>query len=334
MPLNKDFALRIELLDQCLRNRLRNWSLDDLLDTINEKLEDQYGKKISKRTLQGDIKFLIEEKEAPIRKRKVGAKSFFYYSETDYSIKNIPVSEDEISRLREVVSILTEVNDFKILDDVNEIIKKLQSTINTNITGSAALIQFEKHTMALGSEYIDPVFTAIRLKTPLRITYQSFRAQNPEEYVFHPYLLKEYRNRWFTIGRKENSAFETNLALDRIKKIRNSNDTFIENDLFTVETYFSNLIGVTFPMGEPLQTIELKCSATIAPYIRTKPIHHTQQIIKTYQNGALDISLNLIINYELKAVLLGYGEDIEVIKPLNLRSEIKNKHLQAVERYK
>lgn len=83
-------------------------------------------------------------------------------------------------------------------------------------------MQFEKHTTALGTGYIDKIFDAIKGKTALRITYQSFKALVPEQCVFHPYLLKEYRNRWFVIGRKENTASVTILALDRIREVKNS----------------------------------------------------------------------------------------------------------------
>src|SRR6266496_54066 len=70
MPKNKDFALRIEIIDECLRNRYRNWTLQNLVDGVNEKIGDRYGKSITRRTIQNDLSFLINEKEAPIEKRK------------------------------------------------------------------------------------------------------------------------------------------------------------------------------------------------------------------------------------------------------------------------
>jgi predicted DNA-binding transcriptional regulator YafY len=216
---------------------------------------------------------------------------------------------------------------------MEEIINKLQNTVTTNAKDAATIIQFEKQAPTTGNEYIDDIFSAIKEKTPLRISYQSFKAKSPDQYIFHPYLLKEYRNRWFLIGRKENSNTITNLALDRIKSIKNSSSPYLHNDLFQTEVYFNNLIGVSVPTGERIQEIEIKVTSKQAPYVRTKPIHHTQEIIKEYSNGDILIRLYLICNYELKSTLLGFGCDLEVTKPADLREEIKNILQSAVHCY-
>jgi predicted DNA-binding transcriptional regulator YafY len=334
MPQNKDFALRIDIIDECLRNRFRKWTLKDLIDTVNEKLTERYGKTASKRTIQGDLKHMSEEKGAPIEKIKDGTKTYFLYGDKNYSIKNLPVRDEEIRFLTDAISILRQVNDFKILLDVDDIVNKLQNTVKTSIENGPTIIQFEKNTMAGGSGYIDDLFTAIKEKTSLRVSYQSFKADKAEQYVFHPYLLKEYRNRWFVIGRKADAALITNFALDRIKEIKNSSALFIENDLFDPETYFNNLIGVTIPEDELVQPIELKVIAKQAPYLKTKPIHHTQEVIKEYANGDIVIRLHLISNYELRSVLLGFGGDIEVLKPNSLRKSIKELLKEGADVYK
>jgi predicted DNA-binding transcriptional regulator YafY len=333
MPQNKGFALRIELLDECLRNRLRKWTLQDLIDKVSEKLNELYGTSASKRTIQDDLKYLRDEKGAPVTRIKDGSKTYFSYSDPNFSIKNLPIKAEEIGYLIDAINILKQVSDFKILNDVDEIVNKLQNTVSTNEVGSASIIQFERHTTAIGTEYIDDIFTAIKEKTVLRISYQPFNATDPKEYIFHPYLLKEYRNRWFVIGRKSNTDSITNFALDRIKGLKNSKDEYISNNLFNVETYFNNLIGVTFPENAIPEIVEIKVAPKQVPYIKTKPIHHTQQVIREYKDGSLLITLSLICNYELRAVLLSFGNDMKVNKPLFLRDEIKEILGLAIKNY-
>jgi len=323
MPENKDFALRIEVIDECLRNRYRKWTLQDLVSTVSEKLTQRYGKSASKRTIQGDMQHMKEVKDAPIEKRKEGAITYFYYSDVNYSIKNLLINEEEISFLKDAVNILRQVSDFEIIQDVDEIVNKLQNTIKTNIIGKPSIIQFEKHSKVAGTEYIDNIFNAIKEKSTLRIIYQSFNNTESNQYIFHPYLLKEYRNRWFVIGRINHANAITNFALDRIKEIKNSNIEFLENNLFDAEKYFNNIIGVTFPQGQKVESIKIRVASKQSPYLRTKPIHHTQEIIKEYKNGDIIINLWLICNYELKSTLLSYGSDIEVIRPISLRKEMK-----------
>ena len=334
MPENKDFAMRIDILDECLRNRLRKWTLQKLVEEVNIKLKERYNKSASKRTIQNDIKYLIEERNAPIDRKKDGNVTHFAYLDGTFSIKNLPIQDEEIARLKDVINMLSQINDFQIVAEVEEIIRKLQNSVSTETEKSPSVIQFEKHTTSIGTEYIDNIFTAIKEKATLRISYQPFKAEKPEECLFHPYLLKEYRNRWFVIGRKGNADSITNFALDRIKNIKNSINDYMPNNLFDPEVYFNNLIGVTIPIGSSPEPIEIKVAVNQAPYIKTKPIHYTQEIIKEFKNGDVLIRLWLISNYELRSVLLSYCGDLEVIKPLSLRNDMQSILQKGVNCYK
>lgn len=247
MPENKDFALRIGILDECFRNSQRKWTLENLVEEVNYKLYERYGKTTSKRTIQNDITHLINEKGAPIDKKKKGNTTLFYYLDKTFSIKNLPLQQEEIDLIRDAIDVLKQISGFQISGDVEQVIRKLENAASNDIDRSPTIIQFEKHTTSIGTEHIDNIFAAIKGKLTLRISYQSFKADAPEQYIFHPYLLKEYRNRWFLIGRKENASFITTLALDRVKAIKNSSADYVPNNLFEPDTYFNNLIGVTIP---------------------------------------------------------------------------------------
>ena len=49
------------------------------------------------------------------------------------------------------------------------------------------------------------------------LKYRSFKARSANSFIFYPYLLKEYRNRWFVYGVRKNGRILQNLALDRIQ---------------------------------------------------------------------------------------------------------------------
>jgi predicted DNA-binding transcriptional regulator YafY len=115
----------------------------------------------------------------------------------------------------------------------------------------------------------------------------------------------------------------TNYALDRIKKIKPSNEQYLDNDLFDPFQYFNHLIGVSVPEGAQPENIEIKVHRQAVPYILSKPIHMNQEILKRYMDGSLLIRVNLIINYELKSMLLSYGAGVEIRKPKILRAALK-----------
>ena len=43
MPANKNALIRYKTIDNCLRNRYRRWTLDDLVDACSDALYDMEG---------------------------------------------------------------------------------------------------------------------------------------------------------------------------------------------------------------------------------------------------------------------------------------------------
>jgi predicted DNA-binding transcriptional regulator YafY len=310
---------RIEILDEILRGT-RKYTFVELMDKLNESLELAGYPEISRKTLFNDLKFLKEEKGAPINKPTHGD-PYYYYTEK-FSIKNIVLDEDEVYLLRQASEILKKAAPFQISSEIDLIISKLDNRIETNSNNT--VIEFENNNLLQGLEYIKPIFEAITSKSALKISYQSFNTKMQSDIIFSPYLLKEYRNRWFVFGKNSEYNTISVLGLDRIKKIGNSNNIYDETLNFDSEKYFSNLIGVSIPKDSEVQSIEIKVRAELVPYIITKPIHKNQEVVKKYSNGNVLIKLDLIINYELKSLILSFGSGVIVKKPLYLRQEISN----------
>ena len=115
MSSNKNALIRYKTIDNCLRNRTKLWTLEDLIDACSDALYEYEGKYdlVSKRTVQLDIQNMRSEKlgyNAPI---EVFQKKFYRYSEPDFSIKNIPVNENDIKVMNDAVQILKQFKDFK-----------------------------------------------------------------------------------------------------------------------------------------------------------------------------------------------------------------------------
>lgn len=308
---------RIEILDEILRGS-RKYIFVDLMDKLNKSLELAGYPDISRKTLFNDLKFLKEEKGAPINK-PTHSDPYYYYTEK-FSVKNIVLDEDEIFLLRQASELLKKAAPFQISSELDLIIGKLDNRIETN--NNTAVIEFENNTLLHGLEYIKPIFEAITSKAALKIKYQSFNTTIQNDIIFSPYLLKEYRNRWFVFGKNSEYTSITVLGLDRIKKIGNSNTLYDESLNFNAEKYFSNLIGISIPKNSTVQTIELKIKAELVPYIISKPIHKNQEIIKNYSNGDILLKMDLIVNYELKSLILSYGSGIIVKKPNTVKEEM------------
>lgn len=54
MPTNKNAQLRYRILDRCFSDFHRTYSIEDLMDTVNESLMDLYGSQVSIRQMSAD----------------------------------------------------------------------------------------------------------------------------------------------------------------------------------------------------------------------------------------------------------------------------------------
>ena len=70
-----------------------------------------------------------------------------------------------------------------------------------------------------------------------------------------------------------------------------------------------------------------------APYVITKPLHSSQEIVKQEGDGSIEITLNVVINLELEREILGLGHNIEVLSPRLLRHRIKKRLMLATRMY-
>ena len=334
MPVNRNALIRYRTLDNCLRNRFRQWTLDDLIEACSEALYEYEGidKGVSRRTVQMDIQMMRSDKlgyNAPIM---VVDKKYYIYEDPDYSITNIPLTDQDLNKLTEVADILRQFKGFTHFNELNGMVQRLEDRIHTAKTKQAPIIDLEKNENLKGLEHIDMLYQAILNKRALDITYQSFKARQASTFAFHPYLLKEYRNRWFVLGVKKASQPVLTLALDRIVKLENASQAYVENKNIDLSRYFSEVVGVTVNSGDPVEEVELFVDDYNAPYVLTKPIHHSQELIEKGRNGIV-IRLQVKHNFELEREILGYGECMKVLKPERLKRRIQEKFRNAYELY-
>lgn len=328
MSKNKYFQRRIEIINDCLRNNMRKWTVKDLQAAVSQKLQGDYAGDVSIRTLYEDLNYMRFELDAPIQDYWENRRKYYRYTNPNYSIRQVPIRPDEIELLKDAVDILRQVSGIQLFEEVSSIINKLESTIATNAENRCDFIQFERNDQVLGTQWITDCFDAIRGKTVLEISYKPYFREE-KKHVVHPYLLKEFRNRWFLIGRTGEHKRPTTFALDRIMKLKPLKQRFLENDLFDPSTYYDHVVGITMVEGAAPIEVKLKLSADRVPYVITKPLHPSQAIVKQLRNGSAVITMQVVDNFELRAMLLGFGPAVEVISPKTIRDALRQMHEAA-----
>lgn len=335
MPVNRNALLRYKAIDSCLRNRRRKWTLDDLIECVSNALYEYEGidKGISRRSIQADIQMMRSSKlgyNAPII---VVDKKYYTYEDPEYSITNIPLTEQDLLKMNEAVEVLRQFKGFSHFSQLNEVVQKLEDHVHAAANRTRSVIEFEKNEQLKGLQHLDELYQAVIHQKAVQLTYKSFRASQPQVFFFHVWWLKEFKNRWFAVGVKEKGAPILNLALDRILEIK-SDDTppYIPNDHINPNEYYRDVIGVTVSRNLRPCNVKLLVDHLNAPYVETKPLHHSQQILERTEQGII-ISLKVQINYELEREILGFGPGMVVLAPESLRKTIQKKFLTGIARY-
>ena len=334
MAVNKNALIRYKTIDKCLQNKFREWTLNDLIEAVSDALYEYEGKDVdvSKRTVQLDLQMMRSDKlgyNAPII---VYNRKYYKYDEDDYSITNSPISNQDLTKLSEAVSFLKQFQGFSHFEELGSMVQKLEDHVHTQKTQEKPLIDFEKNENLKGLKFLDVLYQFILNKQAIEITYQSFKARQENTFTYYPYLLKEFRNRWFIIGKRRKNEGLMNLALDRIIAIEKSEKPFVYDPEFNSETYYKDAIGVSVSPQLETEHVLLYINHKQAPYVLTKPFHHSQKEVER-DNYGVTISLDVQLNFELEKEILGLGEGIKVIAPERLKRQIKERLYDAVDAY-
>lgn len=330
MAITKNAWVRYKILDKCLSNTGRKYTFEDLKEEIDQALSeiDSDTAGISIRQLRKDLQFLQSEQgyNAPVELIIEGRQRYYRYSER-FSIHQNNLNETESKHLQQAISTLRNFEgrpDFEWLNELGPILENKYGEYDQK-----SIIGYDSNIDYVGSHLIPELFSAITNKRVLKIGYKDFKGDVFSN-IFHPYYLKQYNNRWFLFGRHEEKDHnQWNLPLDRIESIEEINQT-CKKDSTDWDDFFYDIIGVHRGFGDP-QEIVMEFEAKTANYVKTKPLHATQKMT-LLENGNSKVSIKVVPNYELEALILSFGENVKIISPESLVEKINSRIYKLVKK--
>jgi predicted DNA-binding transcriptional regulator YafY len=333
MPLNKEATLRYHIIDECISDKYNPYPT---MEFLVDKLEDRLGKEFTVSTIQKDIKAMKEDEElgylAPIKfsRKEMG----YYYENSEYSIKKVPLHSDEIEALEFAAAIIQQYKNTSISGTfsmaVDKVLTSLKVKRHSKDNSDMQIIFPEIAQDFRGAEKIDFFVHCIRDRIPVSFEHFSYQRQAFENYIVHPYFLKEHRNKWYLIGFSESHKSLRIFGLDRIENILMLKNKFYSLPGFKPEDLFKNSIGVFISGVNKPHNVKLEFTRNVAGFIKAQPLHESQKIIKHLKNGGIITSLKVYLCPELKQLLLSYGSDVFIIEPLSLRLVIEQELKKAL----
>ena len=336
MPHIKNALIRYRIIDRALRNNYRPFpSKRDIRELCEEALFGSIdGENICDSTIEKDLFAMRMEHDAPIKynKREGG----YFYTEPDFSINDIPLTNDDIESIKFAVNTLSqfrEVDMFKQFGNaIDKIVDRFTIAQDPRDKEIANFVQFETSLSSIGNEYLAPLLEAIKNNYITTFDYTSFITSKKKERQVVPLLLKEYRNRWYLLSFDLSKSQIITYALERIENFIVSEEIGEKPLSFDPERFFKHAVGITSSEEDPVKVI-LKTDKVSARYINSQPFHTSQNIIKEGKNKTT-FELNVLISEEFIRSILSYGGGIEVAEPVELRDEIIFRLEEMAENYK
>ncbi len=339
MPANKYALLRYRIIDRCLNNPGKPFpSREDLRDACEEALYGSGAGKVSLSTIDKDIWAMKNESElgyhAPIFFDR--AHNGYCYTEAGYTISNLSLAEEELEAIRFAAATLDQFRNVPVFRHYESAIAKIINRVNISARpDDQALekyVQFEKSTVSAGNEFLGPLLEAIRKRKSTRVAYRKFTDDGVKHYLLHPYLLKEYHNRWYLVAFDPEVEKIRTFGVERIESITTGEKKFTVWQEFDPDLFFKHSIGITEKKEKPY-VVRLACDPVVGKFLLTQPVHPSQQLVKQDEKQ-IELSLHVLITPELLSFILSYGHQLRVLAPSVLKHQVRAALLEALGAYR
>ncbi|MBL4625591.1 MAG: WYL domain-containing protein, partial [Flavobacteriales bacterium] len=201
MAINKYAAIRHRIIDQKIGNQYQPYPTKEALRQACEEAlyGSTSGNHISDSTIEKDLQYIKMEYDAPVKFSR--SHNGYYYSEDGYSID---LNAEQIEAIKMAANVLSQFKNSEIFAGFHSAIDKILDRVNISpdIQDKAIqqYVQFETAPIIKGTEYLGQLLQAIKNKVGVKIGYRKFQTETETKRSINPYLLKEYRNRWYVIG--------------------------------------------------------------------------------------------------------------------------------------
>lgn len=334
MAQNQQAIPRYRAILKVLRRSGKHSSKDIHQACINSGIDAKY------RTIQKDLQDLRDDPTIFGRELKIkdDPKTKKWYSEglPKEIFTLLELEDEEVTALLFYAKTMNQYSDYPLFQEMSKAIRKVIDTANIpenlkQLFEAKTILETEKHKPINGVELIPDILHSIHQRKKMIVEYQKFDRDKVKKHEFRPVLLKEDKQMWYVVGKNIKYDDFMPLALDRIVSLTTTDESF-EPIKFDSEEHYKYSFGITVPKEEPIDVI-ISFTPEQGNYLRTLPIHSTQQIIIDDENE-FKIQVTVIPSYEFYSKIRSYGEQAKIISPESLINVIQSSLSKALNRYK
>lgn len=201
-----------------------------------------------------------------------------------------------------------------------------------NMTRDLSSIVSAEQRRPAGTDNMYGLLHAIKNCLQIKFLYRKFWNEEVKARTVEPYLLKEFRNRWYVITIESKVNAIKTFALDRISELEITSTKFNSNNKINLDDMYKHSFGIITGDGQPPEHIILSFDPFQGKYIKSLPLHTSQKVLIDDENE-LRISLQLHLTHDLFMEIRSFGEDVEVIEPGSLKKLIVESLHRSTKQY-
>lgn len=175
--------------------------------------------------------------------------------------------------------------------------------------------------------FLSEITSAMRDCLRLSITYQSHEMKTKREFEVEPYALRYFGRRWYLLANTDFHASLRLYALDRMINVKITNKSFKLPTDFSADDYFSHYFGMIIN-DDKVENVELRTSDLRAKYLRSLPLHHTQNEIEPNL-----FRIRLVPTDDFINAIRALGSEVEITSPEWLRKRLLQDAKDMVKKY-
>jgi predicted DNA-binding transcriptional regulator YafY len=170
---------------------------------------------------------------------------------------------------------------------------------------------------------------AVRDRRVVEMRYFSAASNRAKGYLVHPYRLTLAHGGLYLVAWvPQYDEFRT-FAVERIERLTVSEDRFRRTRDLPADV-FGGSMGVFWG---PAEHIALEFDARIAPYVRGRVWHESQQLAEL-ADGRLSMTLQVSNDWALRTWIMGFGASVHVVAPAALAEAISTELARAAALYR
>jgi len=280
---------------------------------------------VNERTIERDIEYLRDMYEAPIEYDR--QKRGYYYSEPNFFIKSVILTEGELFSLALFDRLLEQYRNTPLEAALKRIFEKIVRSLPENVTVNPGVFSshvsiISDHQGQIDAKVFEGIFTALKTKRTLTFEYRSLQKPDYLPRMVDPYHAICQRANWYFIGYCHDKKDLRMFSFSRVKNLGLTKKHFNIPQDFKADEYFDKQMGVFISAKTPY-TVELLIDNEIATFALERQWHDTQTV-EQRKDGSVYVKFTTTQMPEVLRWVLGQGHTVKALAPPELIGMVKD----------